>query len=190
MKLNQLTLEKLVELRTKMILEKKSTKEINFIIESKEREYANSLIEETSATGGPAGSAGGGGNCFSGGVAYGNGGIGGMGPVTGSQPSTLAGSTIGSDWSGNGGTVGSGDVANPFPGGDRIYQKSHIDMGKSHGARTGKKKRVKKLDLKALKNVFSTKQDYTVGSEHKSKRIMNFDSFQKQSLNTITKVKK
>ena len=48
----------------------------------------------------------------------------------------------------------------------------------------------KKLDLKALKNVFSTKQDYTVGSEHKSKRIMNFDSFQKQSLNTITKVKK
>ena len=33
MKLHQLTIEELVELRTKIILEKKSTKEINLIID-------------------------------------------------------------------------------------------------------------------------------------------------------------
>ena len=185
MKLNQLTIEELVELRTQMILEKKSTKQINQIIDKKEQEYAYSIIEDTSATGGPAGAVSGG-DVGSGGVAFANAGIGGMGSVTAAQPSSYAGSTIGNNWSGNGGTVGSGDISNPFPGPDKMYQK---EMGKNHGARTGKKSRVKKLDLKSLRNALSKKQDYTTSAEPKGKRVMNFDDFQKQSLDKVTNVK-
>lgn len=46
MKLNQLTIEELVELRTQMILEKKSTKQINQIIDKKEQEYSKYLLED------------------------------------------------------------------------------------------------------------------------------------------------
>jgi hypothetical protein len=42
--------------------------------------------------------------------AYANANLAGMGSVIAPQPSTLAGSTIGNNWSGNGGTLGSGDV--------------------------------------------------------------------------------
>lgn len=42
--------------------------------------------------------------------AYVNANIAGMGGVVAAQPSTLAGSTIGNNWNGNGGTLGSGDV--------------------------------------------------------------------------------
>lgn len=42
--------------------------------------------------------------------AYANANLAGMGGVVAAQPSTLAGSTIGSNWSGNSGTLGSGDV--------------------------------------------------------------------------------
>lgn len=42
--------------------------------------------------------------------AYSNANISGMGGVVAAQPSTLAGSTTGANWSGNGGTLGSGDV--------------------------------------------------------------------------------
>lgn len=188
MKLNQLTIEELVELRTQMILEKKSTKQINQIIDKKEQEYAFSIVEDTSATGGPAGAVSGG-DVSSTGVAFANAGIGGMGPVTAAQPSSYAGSTIGNDWSGNGGTIGSGDISNPFPGPDKMYQKTPAgEMGKDHGARTGKKSRVKKLDLKSLRNSFSKKQDYTASAEPKGKRVMNFDDFQKQGLSKVTKV--
>jgi hypothetical protein len=105
MKLNQLTIEELVELRTQMILEKKSTKQINQIIDKKEKEYIYSIIEDTSATGGPAGAVSGG-DVGSGGVAFANAGIGGMGDVTSAQPSSYAGSTIGSNWANHGGTIG------------------------------------------------------------------------------------
>ena len=42
-----MSIEELVELRTKMILEKKNIKEINSIIESKEREYVEYIMEDT-----------------------------------------------------------------------------------------------------------------------------------------------
>jgi hypothetical protein len=188
MKLNQLTIEELVELRTQMILEKKSTKQINQIIDKKEKEYIYSIIEDTSATGGPAGAVSGG-DVGSGGVAFANAGIGGMGDVTSAQPSSYAGSTIGSNWANHGGTIGSGDISNPFPGPDKLYQKTPVkEMGKNHGARTGKKSRVKKLDLKSLRTL-AKKQDYTTSAEPKGKRVMNFDDFQKQGLSKVTKVK-
>lgn len=188
MKLNQLSIEELVELRTQMVLEKKSTTQINRVIDEKEREYVKLLLEDTSATGGPAGAVSGG-EVSSGGVAFGNAAIAGMGNVVAAQPSSLPGATIDSAWSDHGGTVGSGDVSFPFPaGGKNVYQKIAGGMGKDHGPRTGKKSRNKKLSLKQLKDVLGNRQDYTVGSE-KPKKVMNFDDFQKKDLSKVKRLK-
>lgn len=151
------------------------------------------IYEDTSSTGGPAGSVSGGdvGSIGVSGVAYADASnTAGMGNVVSAQPSSLPGSTIGSDWSDNGGTVGSGDVSMPYNagGGKKMFQKA--EMGKNHGARTGKKSRVKKIDLKQLKGNFSIKQDYTKSASDKgSKRVMNFNDFQKDNVNKVTHVK-
>ena len=125
------------------------------------------LEEDTSATGGPAGS------------------IGGMGAVVNAQPSGLAGATIGTSWASHGGTTGSGDISVPYnpSGSNRVFQKIPLpSMGSNHGARTGKKSREKKLDLKALKNVFAKRQDFTAGqTKNGEKKVMNFDDFQKMT---------
>lgn len=127
----------------------------------------------TSATGGPS--------------------VGGMGAVVNSQPSGLAGATIGTNWASGGGTVGSGDVSVPYnpSGSNRVFQKipSHgLEMGKGHGPRTGKKSRTKKLDIKALRNVFAKRQDWTSGQvKSGEKKVMSFDDFQKNDINKIKK---
>lgn len=175
MNFDKLNIEELVELRTKMIFEKKSVSQINRIIDKKEKEYSNYLISED-------------GECGSSGVAMANAGGSGMGAVVAAQPSSYAGTTIGSNWSGNGGTVGSGDVSNPLlstP--SKMYQKA--EMGRSHGAMTGKKSRNKKLNLKSLKDIFAKKQDFTASTSPKSKKVMSFDNFQKDTFNKVTKVK-
>lgn len=135
-----------------------------------------SLLEDgggTSATGGPAGS------------------VGGMGAVVNAQPSGLAGATIGTSWASHGGTTGSGDVSVPYnpSGSNRVFQKIPApSMGSNHGARTGKKSREKKLDMKALKNIFAKRQDFTAGqAKNGEKKVMNFDDFQKNDVNTIKK---
>ncbi len=131
------------------------------------------ILEDTSATGGP---------CVSGG----------MGAVVSSQPSGLAGATIGTNWSSGGGTIGSGDVSipyNPGVGSARMSQKIPMQMGTSHGSRTGKKSRKKRMTMKTLqqlKNTFAQKQDYTKTGEPKSK-VMNFDDFQKADIDKIKK---
>ena len=79
----------------------------------------------------------------------------GMGGITPAQPSTNAGSTIGSDFSNGDGTVGSGDIG--FPLG--AYQKD--PAGK-------KKKKGKKL--------FQLKQNWTNGMDKKSK-VMDWKTF-------------
>ena len=112
--------------------------------------------------------------------------VGGMGAVVNAQPSSLAGSTIGTNWSSHGGTEGSGDVSFPYNSSSRnnVFQKA--EMGKDHGPRTGKKSRKKRIDFKALKNTFSKKQDYTKSSEKKA-RVMSFDDFLKNDFTTIKK---
>jgi hypothetical protein len=114
-------------------------------------------------------------------------GVSGMGAVVSSQPSTLAGTTMGSSWSDNGGTAGSGDIAFPYSagtGGKTVFQKE--PMGKNHGPRTGKKSRVKKIDMKALKDMFSKKQDFTQG-QTQGKKVMNFNDYVKNDLTQIKK---
>jgi len=123
-------------------------------------DYKEKIIEDTSATGSPAGS----------------------GSVVSAQPSGLAGSTIGLNWSSNGGTTGSGDVSVPYnpSGSNRTFQK--VPIGKNHGPRTGKKNREKKLDIKSLKKIFN-KTEKSKGD----KKVMNFDDFTKNDINTIKK---
>ena len=138
-------------------------------------EYREQLILETSATGGPAVG-------------------GGSGAVVSSQPSGLAGSTIAPNWSNNGGTTGSGDVSVPYNSGsakNNMDQKIKIDsMGKNHGARTGKKSRKKRLDMKTLKNIFANRPDFSKDGEKKKpgeKKVMDFNDFAKSDVNTIKK---
>jgi hypothetical protein len=115
--------------------------------------------------------------------------VGGMGAVVNAQPSGLAGQTIGTSWASGGGKAGSGDVSVPYnpSGSNRMFQKIPV-MGSNHGARTGKKSREKKLDLKALKSVFAKRQDFTAGqTKNGEKKVMSFDDFKKDDINTIKK---
>ena len=135
-----------------------------------EQYIPSEMNEDTSATGGPA--------------------VGGMGAVVSANPSSFAGSTIGTSWSSGGGTVGSGDVSVPYnAGGQRVVQKIPAPMGKGHGANTGKKSRTKKLDMKALKDIFAKRQDYTAGEGNADRpsKVMSFDAFQKDDINTVKK---
>lgn len=118
------------------------------------------INEMTSATGGPAVSSG-------------------MGAVVSSQPSGLAGQTLGPNWASGGGTEGSGDISVPYnPGGaNRVFQRL-----KNHGPRDAKRLRRKK-SLKYLKNLFSKRQDYTANQG----KVMNYDNFEKDDLMTIKK---
>jgi len=66
-------------------------------------------------------------------------------------------------------------------------------MGKDHGPRTGKKSRVKKLDMKALKDVFAKRQDFTDGEGEREQgikgkgKVMNFNNFLKNDFTSIKK---
>ena len=75
-----------------------------------------------------------------------------------------------------------------------MFQKiAAPEMGKNHGAHTGKKSREKKLDMKTLKSMFAKKQDYTAGEGDvdgeapRVSKVMNFDNFAKDNINTIKK---
>lgn len=130
------------------------------------------ILEDTSATGGTS--------------------VGGMGAVVNAQPSGLAGTTIGTNWASGGGSVGSGDVSIPYnpSGSNRVFQKMPSPMGKEHGPRTGKKSRQKRLDLKALKDIFAKRQDFTSGEgeiKSKDKKVLDFNNFLKNDFNTIKK---
>lgn len=118
------------------------------------------INEMTSATGGPAVSSG-------------------MGAVVSSQPSGLAGQTLGPNWASGGGTEGSGDISVPYnpSGSNRLFQRL-----KNHGPRDAKRLRRKK-SLKYLKNLFSKKQDFTANQG----KVMNYNNFEKDDMMKIKK---
>ncbi len=154
----------------------KLKKEKNFILLEKVMELINlkeyEILEDTSATGGIS--------------------PGGMGAVVNSQPSGLAGATIGPNWASQGGTVGSGDVSIPYnpSGANRVFQKIPTEMGSNHGPRTGKKSRKKRISLKSLKDIFSKRQDFTTGqvqTDNAKKRVMNFDDYLRNDFSVIKK---
>lgn len=185
-----LSYSELLDLRQDLIIRgrKKQLETLNEEIESREYEL---FMEDTSATGGPAGAVTGGGEVSSGGVAYSNASIGGMGQVVSPQPSSFAGSTMGNAYKAGGGSDGSGDIGFPFPAiaGKNMYQKIPT-MGKNHGSMTGKKSRTKKLDIKALKAAFNGRKSDSDGIKpKKTQKIMSFQDFEKDKFNKVTKVK-
>lgn len=161
--MDKFTLLELYQLRNRMLSSNDYSliSEINESIETKE----NEILENTSATGGIS--------------------VGGAGAVVSAQPSGLPGQTIGTNWASNGGTTGSGDVSVPYnpSGSNRMSQtlKSPV-MGKNHGSRTGKKSRTKKLDLKTIKDLMAKSKEFKP-----SKKVMNFNDFQKNDFTTIKK---
>lgn len=90
---------------------------------------------------------------------------GGMGGITPAQPSTNAGSTIGSDFTNGGGTIGSGDVG--F--GLGTYQKSPNSKKK--------KKKVSKFS-----KLYKIKQDWTKGAD-KAPKLKSWEAF---NINKVT----
>jgi len=171
--MENLSLMELYQMKWRMIKENLKDDELMVEILSTIQNKENKLLEDTSATGGPS--------------------IGGMGAVVSSQPSGLAGTTIGTNWASGGGTEGSGDVSIPYnpSGSNRVFQK--LPMGKDHGPRTGKKSRTKKLDIKALKDIFAKRQDFTSGEAEREQsvkgkgKVLNFNNFLKNDFNTIKK---
>ena len=134
-------------------------------------EFIPSATNETSATGGPS---------SGGGVL--------------ARPSGLAGQNIGTSWASGGGDEEQARLKAPYnpSGTNRVFQDigpNKIEMGKEHGPRTGKKSREKKLDLKSLKSMFARRQDYTAGEGEveRPSKVMSFDSFAKDDMNTIKK---
>jgi hypothetical protein len=168
--MKEMSLYQLYSIKEKMEQENDSNSK-NYIRLCEEISNIEKIMEDTSATGGPAGS------------------VGGMGAVVSAQPSGLAGQTIGTSWASGGGTVGSGDISVPYnpSGSNRMQQKIPV-MGSNHGARTGKKSREKKLDIKALRDVFARRQDFTAGQTRSGeKKVMSFDNFKKDDVNKIKK---
>jgi hypothetical protein len=177
--MKNLSIKKLYKLYNKAISENYSEGDLDIILE-----LINQINEETSATGGPSGDMG------SSAVGYGSIGVGlktTVGPVPSTNPQRSSGNLAGSDWI-NGGK--SGDIETPFnpSGANRVFQKTPAPMGKGHGARTGKKSRVKPLDLKALRDVLKNKNKQT-DMKPRAGKVMNFDDFQKGEVTKVTKVK-
>jgi hypothetical protein len=168
--MKEMSLYQLYSIKEKMEQENDSNSK-NYIKLCEEISNIEKIMENTSATGGPGGS------------------VGGMGAVVSAQPSGLAGQTIGTSWASGGGTVGSGDISVPYnPGGSNRMQQKIPVMGSNHGPRTGKKSREKKLDIKALKDVFARRQDFTGGQTRSGeKKVMSFDNFKKDDVNKIKK---
>ena len=90
--MKEMSLYQLYSIREKMEQENDSNSK-NYIRLCEEISNIEKTMEDTSATGGPAGS---------------------VGAVVSAQPSGLAGATIGTNWASGGGTVGSGDISVPY----------------------------------------------------------------------------
>jgi hypothetical protein len=171
--MENLSLMELYQMKWRMI--KENLKDDGLMIEilSTIQNKETKLLEDTSATGGL--SVGAGGNVAA-------------------QPSGLAGATIGTNWASGGGTEG-GYLSTPYnpSGSNRVFQKDPLPMGKDHGPRTGKKSRTKKLDIKALKDIFAKRQDFTSGEGEREQsvkgkgKVLNFNNFLKNDFNTIKK---
>ena len=170
--MEHLSLMELYQIKSRFLKEDHSDEVLFEQIVSTIKQKESLILKYTSATCGPS--------------------FGGMGAVVNAQPSGLAGTTIGTNWASGGGSVGSGDVSIPYnpSGSNRVFQKMPSPMGKEHGPRTGKKSRQKRLDLKALKDIFAKRQDFTSGEgeiKSKDKKVLDFNNFLKNDFNTIKK---
>lgn len=185
MEISKMNLHQLFLLREKLMKDGLDFDLITELIQNKEQEYVDYILEDGPGGAAAAASIGVGG----GGVAYANATIGGSGPVISSQPSTFAGSTTEPAYSKGGGLNGSGDMSVAYnPGGrKKVFQKLSAPMDNRKG--TNKRRRNKMIQ--GLKNVFANKQDWTHGqSNAKPSKIASFDNFEKELMTKVTKVDK
>lgn len=183
MKYQNLSLSEVSEIKTELLREGIYTPKLDHLMDFHESELVEFLLEDT---GGPSGAAGaatigiGGG-----GVAYANASNGGMGQVVSSQASTSAGVTTEPGYSLTGGKIGSGDVGFAYnTGGTKMFQKIPVDN------RKGTNRRRKNKMLAQLKGAILKRNDFTAGQGiDKPKRLMNFDTYSKDELSKVTKVK-
>ncbi len=120
----------------------------------------------------------------------GNAAVSGMGNISSSQPSTNPGALNGNPFTSGGGVSGSGDISVPYNAGTgkKIFQNIPA-FGRNHGSKIGKKPRNKKINLKELKSRMSIKQDDDTTNEPRKPKVMNFDDFNKNNINKVTKLK-
>lgn len=186
MNISNLNLEELIELRANFLREGIDTKNISLMIDCKEAEYVIGIKEDVSGTGGPGGAAGAASiGIGGGGVAYGNAAIGGMGAVVSAQPSNNTGVTTEPGYTMGGGKSGSGDIGVPYnTGGNKVFQKIKVDN------RKGTNRRRKNKVLAGLKSALMSRKDFMAGQgEAKPKKLMSFDTFSKDELEKVTRVK-
>jgi hypothetical protein len=202
MKNKKIKLQELFQIREDLIIEGKNINEINKLIEEAEYDYIDSIFEDVSATGGPAGAAGAASIGISGmGVAYGSATTAGMGPVSSPQPSSFSGVTTDPGYSAGGGKSGSGDISIPYSA--TISSKDSpkkIISQKGDGLNKGNKNRRKGKVLAGLKQALKSRKDFTSGQggtpnysattpAPKSPKIMSWDNFTKDKMNKVTHVK-
>ena len=109
--------------------------------------------------------------------------------VSGGPASGLAGQSLSTNWASSTNKVSDGtlDVAYNPGGPNRVFQKIPAPMGSNHGARTGKKSREKRLDLKALRAAFNKRKEDSTIKPSGDRKVMSFDNFEKDNINTIKK---
>jgi hypothetical protein len=161
--MESLTIIELYQIKSRLIKESMIGDTIWFeVLES--IKVIEDRIFETSATGGPV--------------------VGGGGGMTG-NPISLGKTPLGPKWASGGGDD-KGYINIPYnPGGDdRMMQRVPV-MGNNHGPRTGKKTREKRLDINAIRKSLAQRKDFQ--RKEGEKKVMNFDNFSKDEINTIKK---
>jgi hypothetical protein len=165
--MEKLSLIDLYQIKSRLIKESMTEEPIWFEVLESIKEIEDRIIEDTSATGGPFVSGGGG--------------------MSG-NPVDLGKTPLGPKWA-SGSTDDKGYIDVPYnpSGTNRMMQRIPV-MGKDHGARTGKKSREKRLDIKALRAALAKRKDFE--RRDGEKKVMNFDNFAKDEFSRVKKESK
>lgn len=160
--MENLNLIELYQIKSRLIKESMTEEPIWFEILESIKVIEDKIVENTSATGGPF--------------------VGGGGGMSG-NPVDLGKTPLGPKWA-SGSTNDKGYINVPYnpSGADRMMQRIPV-MGKDHGARTGKKSREKRLDIKALRAALAKRKDFE--RKDVEKKVMSFDNFTKDEFNKI-----
>lgn len=158
------TLIELYQIKSRLIKESMTEEPIWFEVLESIKVIEDKMVENTSATGGPF--------------------VGGGGGMSG-NPVDLGKTPLGPKWA-SGSTNDKGYINVPYnpSGADRMMQRIPV-MGKDHGARTGKKSREKRLDIKALRAALAKRKDFE--RKDGEKKVMSFDNFTKDDFSRIKK---
>ena len=160
--MEKLSLIELYQIKSRLIKESMTEEPIWFEVLESIKVIEDKIIENTSATGGPF--------------------VGGGGGMSG-NPVDLGKTPLGPKWA-SGSTNDKGYINVPYnpSGTNRMMQRIPV-MGKDHGARTGKKSREKRLDIKALRAALAKRKDFE--RKDGEKKVMSFDNFTKDEFNKI-----